>query len=82
MRLLAVSKTKSAALVRACYDSGHRVFGENYVLALLLTLDMYSLYFAGSRIGGEGGAGTVGGRAALAPHSLISIGARSAAEGH
>jgi len=30
-RLVAVSKTKSASLVLACYKSGHLHFGENYV---------------------------------------------------
>ncbi len=31
VRLVAVSKTKSAALVRAAHEAGHRYFGENYV---------------------------------------------------
>lgn len=35
VRLVAVSKTKPVALIRACYDAGHRVFGENYVQELL-----------------------------------------------
>lgn len=30
-RLVAVSKTKPASLIRACYERGHRHFGENYV---------------------------------------------------
>jgi len=30
-RLVAVSKTKPPALVKACYDAGHLYFGENYV---------------------------------------------------
>jgi len=30
-RLVAVSKTKPPALVQACYEAGHRHFGENYV---------------------------------------------------
>jgi len=30
-RLVAVSKTKPAPLVQACYNAGHRYFGENYV---------------------------------------------------
>jgi uncharacterized pyridoxal phosphate-containing UPF0001 family protein len=30
-RLVAVSKTKPAALVRACFEAGHVHFGENYV---------------------------------------------------
>lgn len=34
VRLVAVSKTKPTSLVRACYDAGHRVFGENYVQEL------------------------------------------------
>lgn len=34
VRLVAVSKTKPASLVRACYDAGHRSFGENYVQEL------------------------------------------------
>jgi pyridoxal phosphate enzyme (YggS family) len=33
-RLIAVSKTKSAELVRMLYDIGHRDFGENYVQEL------------------------------------------------
>ena len=32
--LVAVSKYKSAALIRACYDAGQRAFGENYVQEL------------------------------------------------
>jgi uncharacterized pyridoxal phosphate-containing UPF0001 family protein len=30
-RLVAVSKTKSVQLIKACYDAGQRHFGENYV---------------------------------------------------
>ena len=30
-RLVAVSKTKPAILVKACYEAGHLYFGENYV---------------------------------------------------
>lgn len=32
--LVAVSKTKHPHLVKACYDSGHREFGENYIQEL------------------------------------------------
>lgn len=31
IRIVAVSKTKPASLVKQVYDSGHRFFGENYV---------------------------------------------------
>ena len=31
VRLLAVSKTKPASMVRACYAQGQRAFGENYL---------------------------------------------------
>ena len=31
VRLLAVSKTKPASMVRACYELGQRAFGENYL---------------------------------------------------
>ena len=31
VRLLAVSKTKTASMVRACYEQGQRAFGENYL---------------------------------------------------
>ncbi|KAI4311968.1 hypothetical protein MLD38_036829 [Melastoma candidum] len=31
IRVVAVSKTKPVAVIRQLYDSGHRVFGENYV---------------------------------------------------
>jgi len=34
-RLVAVSKTKPASLVKLCYDAGHRHFGENYVQELV-----------------------------------------------
>jgi uncharacterized pyridoxal phosphate-containing UPF0001 family protein len=34
-RLVAVSKNKSIELIRACYDAGHRHFGENYVQELI-----------------------------------------------
>jgi pyridoxal phosphate enzyme (YggS family) len=34
-RLVAVSKTKPAAFVRACYEAGHTHFGENYVQELI-----------------------------------------------
>lgn len=34
-RLVAVSKTKPAALVRACFEAGHVHFGENYVQELV-----------------------------------------------
>jgi len=34
-RLVAVSKTKPAAQVEACYEAGHRHFGENYVQELV-----------------------------------------------
>eukprot|EP00005_Dracoamoeba_jomungandri_P003550 CAMPEP_0174258832 /NCGR_PEP_ID=MMETSP0439-20130205/7765_1 /TAXON_ID=0 /ORGANISM="Stereomyxa ramosa, Strain Chinc5" /LENGTH=234 /DNA_ID=CAMNT_0015342495 /DNA_START=97 /DNA_END=801 /DNA_ORIENTATION=- len=34
-RLVAVSKTKPVSMIRACYDSGHKVFGENYVQELV-----------------------------------------------
>uniref|UniRef100_A0A915EJ17 Pyridoxal phosphate homeostasis protein n=1 Tax=Ditylenchus dipsaci TaxID=166011 RepID=A0A915EJ17_9BILA len=33
-RLVAVSKTKPAELVMACYEIGHRHFGENYIQEL------------------------------------------------
>lgn len=33
--LVAVSKYKPAADIRACYDAGHRHFGENYVQELV-----------------------------------------------
>lgn len=35
VRLVAVSKTKPAALVRAAYEAGQRDFGENYVQELV-----------------------------------------------
>ena len=35
MRLVAVSKTKPAALLREAYDAGQREFGENYVQELV-----------------------------------------------
>uniref|UniRef100_A0A7N0UW78 Pyridoxal phosphate homeostasis protein n=1 Tax=Kalanchoe fedtschenkoi TaxID=63787 RepID=A0A7N0UW78_KALFE len=35
VRLVAVSKTKPAALIRELYDTGHRCFGENYVQEFL-----------------------------------------------
>jgi len=31
VRLVAVSKTKPSSLIQACYNTGHRDFGENYV---------------------------------------------------
>ena len=34
--LVAVSKTKPVEVIRAVYDSGHRVFGENYVQEMVL----------------------------------------------
>lgn len=34
VRLVAVSKTKSHELIKACYDAGQRHFGENYVQEL------------------------------------------------
>ena len=33
--LVAVSKYKPAADIQACYDAGHRHFGENYVQELV-----------------------------------------------
>lgn len=33
--LVAVSKYKPASDIQACYDAGHRHFGENYVLELV-----------------------------------------------
>lgn len=35
IRVVAVSKTKPVMLIRQLYDSGHRVFGENYVQELV-----------------------------------------------
>ncbi len=35
VRLVAVSKTKPAALLREAYDAGQREFGENYVQELV-----------------------------------------------
>jgi hypothetical protein len=35
VRLVAVSKTKPVALIRAAYDAGQRDFGENYVQEML-----------------------------------------------
>ena len=35
MQLVAVSKTKPAAAVRAAYDAGQRAFGDNYVHELV-----------------------------------------------
>ncbi|KAI4371150.1 hypothetical protein MLD38_019416 [Melastoma candidum] len=35
VRVVAVSKTKPVAVIRQLYDSGHRVFGENYVQELV-----------------------------------------------
>ncbi|XP_073124347.1 uncharacterized protein [Henckelia pumila] len=35
IRLVAVSKTKPAPLIRQVYDAGHRHFGENYVQELV-----------------------------------------------
>ena len=34
-QLVAVSKTKSAEAIRAVYDTGHKLFGENYVQELV-----------------------------------------------
>ncbi len=34
-RIVAVSKLKPVELIRACYDAGHRVFGENYVQEMI-----------------------------------------------
>jgi PLP dependent protein len=34
-KLVAVSKTKPAEAIRAVYDSGHKIFGENYVQELV-----------------------------------------------
>jgi hypothetical protein len=34
-RLVAVSKTKSVQLIKACYDAGQRHFGENYAQELM-----------------------------------------------
>lgn len=34
-RLVAVSKTKPVHLLKACYDAGHRDFGENYVQEII-----------------------------------------------
>merc|ERR1719335_1345911 len=34
-RLVAVSKTKPVEMLMACYNAGHRDFGENYVQELL-----------------------------------------------
>jgi len=34
-RLVAVSKSKPVELIKACYDAGHRHFGENYVQELI-----------------------------------------------
>jgi pyridoxal phosphate enzyme (YggS family) len=39
VKLVAVSKTHSAEMVRAAYDAGHRVFGENYVKELAKKAD-------------------------------------------
>ncbi|PRP76456.1 hypothetical protein PROFUN_15189 [Planoprotostelium fungivorum] len=35
INLVAVSKTKPAEIIKACYDAGHRHFGENYVQELI-----------------------------------------------
>jgi uncharacterized pyridoxal phosphate-containing UPF0001 family protein len=35
VRLVAVSKTKSAADILEAYDTGHRIFGENRVQELI-----------------------------------------------
>lgn len=35
VRLVAVSKLKPAEALRAAYDAGHKVFGENYVQELV-----------------------------------------------
>jgi PLP dependent protein len=35
VRVVAVSKTKPSDAVKACYDAGHRSFGENYVQELI-----------------------------------------------
>lgn len=35
VRLVAVSKTKPVEAIKEAYDSGHRVFGENYVQEML-----------------------------------------------
>ncbi|KAK1297498.1 hypothetical protein QJS10_CPB15g02038 [Acorus calamus] len=35
VRVVAVSKTKPASLIRQVYDAGHRCFGENYVQELV-----------------------------------------------
>eukprot|EP01089_Gocevia_fonbrunei_P019147 TRINITY_DN6684_c0_g1_i1.p1 TRINITY_DN6684_c0_g1~~TRINITY_DN6684_c0_g1_i1.p1 ORF type:complete len:284 (+),score=49.79 TRINITY_DN6684_c0_g1_i1:20-871(+) len=34
-RLVAVSKLKPSYLIKACYDDGHKTFGENYVQELI-----------------------------------------------
>ncbi|XP_050220133.1 uncharacterized protein LOC126670443 [Mercurialis annua] len=35
IRVVAVSKTKPASLIRQVYDAGHRCFGENYVQEII-----------------------------------------------
>lgn len=35
IRVVAVSKTKPASLIRQVYDAGHRSFGENYVQEII-----------------------------------------------
>ena len=40
--LVAVSKYKPVADIQACYDAGHRDFGENYVQELVEKADQVS----------------------------------------
>ena len=53
IRLLAVSKTKPAAMVVACYEQGQRAFGENYLqdgiekIQALQALDGIEWHFIG-----------------------------------
>lgn len=42
--LVAVSKYKPAADIQACYDTGHRHFGENYVQELVEKAGQVSPY--------------------------------------
>jgi hypothetical protein len=39
-RLVAVSKTKPVEALMEAYDAGQRVFGENYVQVIILSLTM------------------------------------------
>lgn len=51
VRVVAVSKTKPASLVRQVYDDGHRCFGENYVQELVEKAPQVHRFFEINRFG-------------------------------